>query len=216
MYNPRMKIINLNQVDSTHKYLKEYLLENGYTQPICIVTTLQTDGIGSRGNEWNGKKGNLFFSFVINKNELAEDLPLQSASIYFSFILKQVLKDLGSKLWLKWPNDFYVDEKKIGGTITTLKNDLLLCGIGLNLIEVSKEFGYLDIEVDINHLLIDYFKKLTNRPLWQDILKEYVIEFKRSEKFHVTLQNKKVSLKDATLNSDGSIQINDKKVFSLR
>ena len=211
-----MKIINLKQVDSTHKYLKEHLLNNGYTEPLCIVTTLQTDGIGSRGNEWNGKKGNLFFSFVINKNELTDDLPIQSASIYFSFILKQVLANLGSKLWLKWPNDFYVEEKKIGGTITTLKNDLLLCGIGLNLIEVSKEFGYLDIVVDINELLNDYFKKLTNQPSWQDILKEYVIEFKRSEKFHVTLQNKKVSLKDATLNSDGSIQINDKKVFSLR
>ena len=153
---------------------------------------------------------------MINKNELTDDLPIQSASIYFSFILKQVLANLGSKLWLKWPNDFYVEEKKIGGTITTLKNDLLLCGIGLNLIEVSKEFGYLDIVVDINELLNDYFKKLTNQPSWQDILKEYVIEFKRSEKFHVTLQNKKVSLKDATLNSDGSIQINDKKVFSLR
>lgn len=58
------------------------------------------------------KNGNLFFSFVLKRNDLPSDLQIQSASIYFSYILKEVLALEGSKIWLKWPNDFYIDNKK--------------------------------------------------------------------------------------------------------
>ena len=211
-----MKIISLKEVGSTHEYLKNYIKKEGYTELICCVTKYQTDGIGSRGNSWSGRKGNLFFSFAIKKEELPKDLPLQSASIYFSYLLKKQLEKLGSKVWLKWPNDFYINELKVGGTITTATGNLLLCGIGLNLLEVSEEFGFLDISIDENELLNDYLINIKKELSWQDVLNEYVIEFKRSEKFHVTVNNHKVSLKDAQLNDDGSIQINGEKVFSLR
>ena len=56
MYNCYMKIIKLEEIDSTHLYLKEYISKNGYIEPLCIVTDLQTNGIGSRGNSWQGKK----------------------------------------------------------------------------------------------------------------------------------------------------------------
>ena len=82
MYNAFMKIIRLDKVDSTHTYLKEYIQENGYKELTAVVTEHQTNGIGSRGNSWSGLKGNLFFSFVLKKDKLPEDLPLQSASIY--------------------------------------------------------------------------------------------------------------------------------------
>ncbi len=108
-----MKIIKLEEIDSTHRYIKDYILENSYTEPLCIFTDYQTQGIGSRGNSWIGKKGNLFFSFVIDKDFLPNDLALQSSSIYFSFLLKRVLKDLNSSVWLKWPNDFYIENKDI-------------------------------------------------------------------------------------------------------
>jgi len=216
MYNPQMNIIRLNQVDSTHTYLKKYIQENGYKEPICIVTSLQTNGIGSRGNEWTGKKGNLFFSFVLSKEDLPSDLELQSSSIYFSFILKDLLKKIGSKVWLKWPNDFYVDSKKIGGTITTMSKDLIYCGIGLNLINVSEEFGNLDIQIDIENLLKNYFFELKKKILWKQIFSDFQIEFQHSQKFQATIENEKVSLENALLNDDGSIQVNNKKVFSLR
>ena len=56
-----MEIIFLKEVDSTHKYLKTLISENGFTKPLAIVTTNQTNGIGSRDNSWNGIMGNLFF-----------------------------------------------------------------------------------------------------------------------------------------------------------
>lgn len=211
-----MKIIRLESVDSTHTYLKELIKKENYTNPLCVYTDLQTAGIGSRGNYWQGIKGNLFFSFVLNKKDLPKDLPLQSSSIYFSFLLKEILNENASTVWLKWPNDFYVDEKKIGGTITTMVGDLIYCGIGLNLVEVSPEFGCLDIEIDIENTLRDYFFKLEKVILWKHIFSEFKIEFQKCKKYKVTINNEKRSLENAHLNSDGSINIDNIKVFSLR
>ena len=216
MYNAKMKIIKLKEVNSTHTYLKEYILENTYKESICIVTDHQTDGIGSRGNSWSGKKGNLFFSFVIKNDSLPKDLPLQSISIYVSFLLKKILSDLDSELWLKWPNDFYLEDKKIGGTITTISKDLIYCGIGINLKNVSEDFGKLDINVDIDDMLKSYFSKLEKKIFWKQIFSDFKIDFQHSKKFQTTIDNQKVSLENAILNEDGSIQVNNKKVFSLR
>ncbi|WP_418185999.1 biotin--[acetyl-CoA-carboxylase] ligase [Aliarcobacter vitoriensis] len=211
-----MEIIKLKEVDSTQNYIKEYIKVNGYKNPLCVVTTLQTNGIGSRGNSWTGKQGNLFFSFVIKKSDLSNDLPLQSSSIYFTYILKTILNDFGSNVYIKWPNDFYIDDRKIGGAITTTTNELLYCGIGLNLVEVSSDYGSLDIKVDIDELLKIYFGKLDKKILWKQIFSQFKLEFTKSKKFQATIDDKKISLEKAILNSDGSIQIEDKKVFSLR
>ncbi|MCT7596016.1 biotin--[acetyl-CoA-carboxylase] ligase [Aliarcobacter butzleri] len=211
-----MKIIRLDEVDSTHKYLKEYILKNEYTSPLCIVTDLQTQGIGSRGNSWIGKKGNLFFSFALDINSLPKDLPLQSTSIYFTYILKNILKNLGSQVWIKWPNDFYIENKKIGGTITSMSKNLIFCGIGLNLLDVEKEYEKLDIKIDVDEVLKNYFFEIEKKTSWKQIFSDFKIEFEKSKKFQTTIDNHKISLESAILNDDGSIQINNKKVFSLR
>jgi BirA family transcriptional regulator, biotin operon repressor / biotin---[acetyl-CoA-carboxylase] ligase len=211
-----MEIIRLNEVDSTQTFLKNHIIEFGYKEPLCIIADFQTAGIGSRGNSWIGKKGNLFFSFVLHKSLLPEDLPMQSASIYFTYILKIVLKNNGSNVWIKWPNDFYIKDSKIGGTITTLTKDLLYCGIGLNLQEVSQEYGILDIEIDQNIVLNEYFREIEKVISWKQIFSLFRVEFENSRNYETTIGNKKVSLKNAILNNDGSIHIENKKVFSLR
>lgn len=211
-----MEIITLEEVDSTHSYLKNLIHSNGYKSPLAVVTQFQTNGIGSRDNSWNGVKGNLFFSFVMAKDELPSDLKLESASIYFSYLLKEILIKHRSKIWLKWPNDFYIEDKKIGGTITTLSSNLLLCGIGLNLRKVSDDYGFLDITIDLKDFLEEYFNLLKSKIPWKQIFSNFEIEFKRSKEYQTTINKEKVSLKDAILLDDGSIMIDNKKVYSLR
>ena len=211
-----MEILYLNEVDSTHIYLKEYIKKNGFQNPLAVVTQNQTNGIGSRDNGWDGKNGNLFFSFVVHRSSLPADLSLQSASIYFSFLLKEFLKNKGSALWLKWPNDFYLDNKKIGGTITNLSGELLYCGIGLNLCFINEKYGYLDVDFDIQNDLKHYFEIVDQSIPWKQIFSNFSIEFQKSREFTTTVDDKKVLLEKAILNFDGSIELDNKKVFSLR
>ena len=94
---------------STHNYLIASLREGTLFAPCAIGATIQTHGVGSRGNSWLGETGNLFFSFCVEEKQLPQDLPLASVSIYFSALMKEVLEDQGSNVWLKWPNDFYLN-----------------------------------------------------------------------------------------------------------
>ncbi|MDQ1267457.1 MAG: Biotin--[acetyl-CoA-carboxylase] ligase [Campylobacterota bacterium] len=211
-----MQIIYLKSVGSTQKYLKELIQEGKISLPCAVIADSQTDGIGSRGNSWSGAKGNLFLSFATPLNKLPKDLKLESASIYFSYILKETLSEFGSALWLKWPNDFYIGDKKIGGMITNLVKDALVCGVGLNIAEAPLNFGKLDVVVERNELIERYFSNIKKMNLWKQVFSKYKIEFYKNQNFHTHNKNLIISLGDATLCSDGSIVINGERIYSLR
>lgn len=211
-----MEIIYFDEIDSTQKYLIEKIKSKELLPPVAVVAKKQKNGIGSRGNRWIGENGNLFFSFSLFLNTLANDLPIQSLSIYFSYILKMVLEEKGSKIWLKWPNDFYIENKKIGGTITTKVDDIVICGIGLNIVKNPQNFGKLDIKIDKEEILKEYFGLLKQKISWKEIFSKYKLEFQKSKNFYFHNGDEKISLKNCELCFDGSIKINNKKVYSSR
>lgn len=211
-----MTIFYLDEVDSTQTYLKELLKKKKVCSPVAVVAKRQTKGQGSRGNSWIGEDGNLFFSFCISIKELPKDLKLESSSIYFSYIMKQVLEDHGSKVWLKWPNDFYIDSFKIGGTITNIVQDDLVCGIGLNLVSAPDTFEKLDIEISLENILNCYFNYLKKSIEWKHIFSKYKLEFCKSKTYFVHSGNDRISLGDVSLQDDGSIISNGQRIFSLR
>ena len=209
-----MQLIYLKNIDSTQLYLKKLVKKN--PDEYFIYTLNQTNGIGSKQNSWIGKEGNLFFSFSIYRKNLPNDLRLESSSIYFSYLLKEILYEYGSNVLIKWPNDFYIKNKKIGGTITNLVDDFLVCGIGLNLKKVNNEFGFLDIKVDVAKLINKYIEKIKIQKKWSEVFKNFKNDFEKNRNFLATIEGKQNSLKEAILNNDGSISINGKKIFSLR
>ncbi|WP_345993783.1 biotin--[acetyl-CoA-carboxylase] ligase [Sulfurimonas sp. HSL-1716] len=211
-----MKIIYLEAVDSTQRYLKESLKKGELISPVAVTAQKQYDGQGSRGNSWIGEEGNLFFSFSIPLKDLPDDLRLESSSIYFSYLLKQVLEDKGSKVWLKWPNDFYIGDKKIGGTITNILKDDLICGIGLNLVSAPEGFCSLDVAISKENILNCYFNYLKKNIGWKHIFSKYKLEFDKSKNYFAHGGDKKVSLLNAILQEDGSIISDGQRIFSLR
>ncbi|WP_281950548.1 biotin--[acetyl-CoA-carboxylase] ligase [Nitrosophilus kaiyonis] len=211
-----MEIIYLDEVNSTQLYLIEKIKSKELLPSVAVVAKNQKNGIGSRGNRWIGRSGNLFFSFAIYLNDLPNDLKIQSSSIYFSYILKSILEEEGSSIWLKWPNDFYIENLKIGGTISNLIGNIIICGIGLNIKENPENFGKLDIEIDKNEILEKYFEKIEKKISWKEIFSKYKLEFHKSKKYFVHSKNEKISLENAKLCEDGSIEINSKRIYSLR
>lgn len=211
-----MVIYWFDTLDSTHQYLLSSLREGTLLAPCAIGATKQTNGIGSRGNSWIGEIGNFFFSFCVEEKQLPPDLPLASSSIYFSALMKQVLEEKGSQVWLKWPNDFYCDTKKVGGMITTKTGANIVCSLGLNSSISPKDFGTLDIIVTPNALANDLIQKVEENISWKKVFSKYKIEFDLNRNFSFHLDGKLVSLRDAILCDDGSIELENKKVYSLR
>lgn len=211
-----MQTLYLESVDSTQKYLKKLLSDDNVSLPVAVVSKSQTNGIGSRDNSWDGLDGNLFLSFAIAIKDMPQDLKLESASIYFSYILKETLEKLGSEVWLKWPNDFYIDNKKIGGMITNVVQNNIICGVGLNLINCPENFAKLDIKISIDKLLDKYFETIEKNYSWKQIFSKYKLEFHKNKYFYSHDESSKISLKDANLQNDGSIVVNGKRIYSLR
>lgn len=211
-----MEIHWYDELASTQTFLIEGLKSNVLKSPICLGATLQTQGRGSRGNEWIGEKGNLFISVAINRSQLPTDLKLESSSIYFAFIMKELLSSLGSNVWLKWPNDFYYGQQKMGGVITNLVGDTLVCGLGLNLSQAPLNFSKIDIEISPQKLTNNYLIELEKFPSWKQIFSKFKLEFNKSKSFTTHADEMIIRLEDALLLEDGSLEYNGQRIFSLR
>jgi len=201
---------------STHKYLIEGIKNKTLKVPCALGVDFQSDGVGSRGNIWLGDEGNLYFSFCVEEKHLPKDLKLESISIYFSWLMKEVLCELGSKTWIKWPNDFYINNRKIGGVITTKVKDVIIGSIGLNICHAPESFGVLDIQVLSKELVEIFIQKLKEKISWKNVFSKYRVEFQKSHGFSFHLDGQKKSLADAKLLDDGSIEVENKRVYSLR
>ena len=211
-----MELLCFNKLASTQTYLINELKEKNLTAPIVVMAKYQTNGIGSRNNSWEGGKGNLFFSMAILIDDLPDDLPLSSASIYFSFLMKEVLSEYCDDIWLKWPNDLYQNQSKIGGTITKKMDNILLCGMGVNLQKKSNSFEALNLNVEPIFLLKKYLLALEEYPSWKQVFSQYRIEFGRTKEFFAHIDGEYKSLKNAILLEDGSLIIENKRVYNIR
>lgn len=211
-----MEIHWFDKLESTQAYLIEALKSEKLKAPACVGASLQTQGKGSRGNIWIGEVGNLFISVAIHRSQLPNDLKLESSSIYFAFIMKEMLTDLGSKVWLKWPNDFYLGKEKMGGVITNLVGESLVCGIGMNLSYAPLSFSKIDISITAQELTNNYVRELKKFPAWKQIFSKFELEFNRSKSYTTHVNETIFGLKDAILLEDGSLECNGQRIFSLR
>ncbi|WP_121011627.1 biotin--[acetyl-CoA-carboxylase] ligase [Helicobacter pylori] len=198
-----------DSLPSTQIYLLEKLKNNELKAPILIVAKNQSAGIGSRGNIWESAKSALTFSLALNASDLPKDLPVQANALYLGFLFKEVLKELGSQTWLKWPNDLYLGSQKIGGVLVNIYKDMRVCGIGVN--RVSKKWACLDIGASDDSIMEGFLKKIEENLFWGEVLSKYALEFHRNDSFSFHNDwGELVSLKDAQLLEDGRVCIKGK------
>ena len=137
----KFEIFKFESVTSTNdvaiNLIKEEKKETG-----CIYADTQTKGRGSRGRKWISTQGNLFGSifFPLKKNYP----PFNEFSIINPVIISSVIEHFCEKksISFKWPNDVFVNGKKICGIlqelITLNSKKFLVIGIGLNIVSDPK------------------------------------------------------------------------------
>ena len=211
-----MQIICIEKIASTQLFLCEQIRKDEIKQNTAIYALEQTSGVGSRDNAWISSRGNLHLSFCVREEDLPSDLPLASVSIYFAYLLKDLLAQKGSQIWLKWSNDLYLNDKKVGGVMSHKIGEFVVCGMGLNLKFAPQNAIFCDVEIEIKELVEEFIKVLEKKFLWKQIFSKYVLEFEKSKKFSVHYEGRLYALKDALLYEDGSILLANKRVYSLR
>ena len=136
------KIIHLNSVDSTSNYTANLIKKGEIDHGTVIMADDQFSGRGQRDAKWLVKSGeNLTFSVFVDNVNLSVDEQFYINEMV-SLILVRFLEKLGLKSKIKWPNDIYVNGKKIAGVLienqiagSTIKSCIIGIGININQIE---------------------------------------------------------------------------------
>lgn len=131
-----MKIIRLEEIESTNSYAKEHITE--FEDRTAIITKRQTAGRGRLNRSWvDLGENNLFLSIVLKPSETFNEI-YPNITQYLSVALCRVLETYGLKTQIKWPNDVLIDGKKIAGILSETvmqgqKLNGIVLGIGVNL-----------------------------------------------------------------------------------
>ena len=127
-------------LDSTNTWLTERLrkIEGSAVQgsEVCLAES-QTAGRGRRGRSWvSPASGNIYLS--LSWRVLREELNSAAITLAIGLAVAEALCETsGVRIGIKWPNDLYVDNRKLGGIlvefVTRVSGNYWVAGIGVNL-----------------------------------------------------------------------------------
>ncbi len=118
-------LLRFKQVASTQDVLRR-LIKN--RKEIAVFAYRQTKGRGRHKREWFSPAGGLYLSVLVFPKKHMNALPLISC-----LTVIETLKGLNfHELSIHWPNDVFLNNKKVCGILCEMTNGAIICGIGLN------------------------------------------------------------------------------------
>jgi BirA family biotin operon repressor/biotin-[acetyl-CoA-carboxylase] ligase len=160
---------HFESTNSTMDRARELALE-GCPAGTIVTAEKQYAGRGRNGRTWTSRQGGLYFTIVERpalpvNDYLYTGLALQIAAA------RVLSKVCGKEALLRWPNDIYINQRKIAGLITELaaEGDRLIwlaAGIGVNVnnpVPSAKSASCMEITG----------KQVSRREVLSGILKEY-------------------------------------------
>jgi BirA family biotin operon repressor/biotin-[acetyl-CoA-carboxylase] ligase len=169
------EIIFRDTIGSTNVFLK-HLAQKGAPEGTVVIADDQSAGLGRLGRQWYSKAcENLLFSVLLRPKIPSHKL--FELTMIFALAGIDAVKELtGIDAMIKWPNDIYAGQKKIGGILSevaVLKGvvEQAVLGMGLNvnwkpsrgqrvLYPTSSLLGESGTRVSREGLLVNLLKQL--------------------------------------------------------
>lgn len=139
-----MQIIKLKKTRSTQDYIKKLVKKQRNTrEDLFVVSAQQTGGKGTKGRSFSSNKGGVYLSYLHFHTGKKASCAFEINKTTSLAVIKTLLA-FGVKAGIKWPNDIYVNGKKICGMLieNTLVGEYLdysIIGIGLNVNNALEE-----------------------------------------------------------------------------
>ena len=120
----KWKIIHIAETDSTNRWLREYEPPTDAPgQPLVVWADYQTAGKGQGTNRWESERDkNLLFSILYHPLHIQANRQF-TISMAISLAIVDALEQQIGDVCIKWPNDIYWRNAKIGGIL--IENRLL-------------------------------------------------------------------------------------------
>lgn len=131
-------VIRLAEVDSTNDYLRHYApAEEKEDAMVVVIADYQTKGRGQGDNSWESEPGkNLLMSIRVHPRYVPVRYQF-FLSMAGALAVKEAVSGYVDGVTLKWPNDVYVGDRKLSGTLieTSISEKRLkdcVFGVGIN------------------------------------------------------------------------------------
>ncbi len=186
-----MRVIELEETDSTNEYLKRL----NPSEDTAVFAKRQTAGRGTKGRSFSSREGGLFVSVC----RLYEGLPASNAfeiMVNCCVAVCKTLEYFGVKPVIRWANDVLVNGKKICGTLieNTFSGGNItrsIVGMGINVNNVIPD-ELKDIAVSLSVLGKNIEVEQVKEVLMTNLTGNYAVS---DYKKYVDWLGKKVTLK---------------------
>ena len=134
-YSPHF---HFEQLDSTNNYASTIAKLPETQNGTAITADFQVEGRGQRDNKWLAEPGTSFLGTIILKLKIKPEEIFYLSKWAALQVAKTLIRQNIPNVTIKWPNDIFVEGKKIGGIL--IENSwseqhlhYSLIGIGINL-----------------------------------------------------------------------------------
>lgn len=182
------RIYSYEEISSTNDIAWEMAIK-GEPEGSIIFAESQRHGRGRLKREWySPKRKGLWFSVILRPQLTPNYAPIVTAFSAVS-VAKAIIKYTGLTIWIKWPNDIYLNNKKTGGILTELNTELdvikfVILGVGINTNIENWPSGLKDtaasLKIDSRIELakeiirsLDYYYNLLKNEKWEEIIVEW-------------------------------------------
>ena len=228
-------LIFVPEVDSTINYLSDIVRDKELNhQKLAELTAVFTDwqsaGRGQQGNVWaSNPKENILISFYFSPSIIPQEQFFMN--IFFSLSVRKMLEKYLPEVKIKWPNDIYVEDKKIAGILLdhTLQNNRILhtiAGVGININQMQfpdtvanptslkllteQNFELLPLIEEL-HAITSYYYNMLKQGNYLQLLKEYYQNLYRINEYHsFIIHNEEKEAKILGINQFGQLQLEDR------
>lgn len=162
-------VMYYDTISSTNDKAKE-LAKRGSVHGSLVVAKSQTAGKGRLGRSFDSKNNDgLYFSLMLRPNVAPNHL--SGITLVAALAVSKALdKRCQVTTSIKWPNDIYLNSKKIAGILTEAGPDYVVIGIGIN---VNTKAFYGDIADTATSLYIETGRNYTKEIILHEILRQF-------------------------------------------
>jgi BirA family transcriptional regulator, biotin operon repressor / biotin---[acetyl-CoA-carboxylase] ligase len=129
--------VHFKEIESTNEYLKTWMHQEPLEEGTLVVADFQSAGRGQLGNRWEAEAGKNLLMSLLLRPQFLEPVRHFLLSEMVSLALVEVLDSYCKGFEIKWPNDLYFGDHKVGGILienewmgNRIENSVI--GIGLN------------------------------------------------------------------------------------
>ena len=215
----KWRFVHIDETDSTNRWLKEH----GGDDDMVVWTDYQTAGRGQGTNQWESERGkNLTFSILYHPEDITANRQFH-LSMTISLAICDTLEQYIGDVSIKWPNDIYWRNGKMGGILiehqlhgNSIRSSII--GVGLN---INQRVFHSDApnpvslyqicgkESDCEALLQEIIGHLDTL-LTQPVKERYLSKLYRRKGFHPYADKEGVFMAELTdVEDDGHLLLQD-------